>query len=161
MTTAGEQNLAARLTHPDKSERDAGFSLMERWVTALGGAAAAPSEEEMLKLWKALFYCVWMSDKPLVQQELIVRTAGLVRRLGGACAPAQAPRVGAFLAAFFATLRREWLGLDRNRVDKFMSLLRRMVYDCDADRRYGRVSADEFGGAAAGTARRQVRAACE
>ena len=47
-TTTGEQNLAARLTHPDKAERDAGFALMERWVAALGGGAAAAGAEEML-----------------------------------------------------------------------------------------------------------------
>jgi len=25
------------------------------------------AEEELLKLWKGLFYCMWFSDKPLVQ----------------------------------------------------------------------------------------------
>ena len=24
-------------------------------------------EEEILRIWKGLFYCFWMSDKPLVQ----------------------------------------------------------------------------------------------
>jgi ribosomal RNA-processing protein 1 len=135
MTTPGEQNLARRLTHPEKSERDAGFKLMESWVEALGkqaspsGTTPSASREEMLKLWKALFYCVWMSDKTIVQQELIVRVAALVSRLAGACAPKHQSRVGDFVGAFFDTIRREWLGLDRYRVDKFMSLIRRMVYE--------------------------------
>ena len=25
------------------------------------------TESDMLKLWKGLFYCMWMSDKPKVQ----------------------------------------------------------------------------------------------
>ena len=149
--SAGEAALARRLTHTEKTERDAAFSLVESWAASLS-AASAP--EDALKLWRALFYCMWMSDKTLVQQDLALRMARMLRALPPAAQPP-------FVAAFFATMRREWLGLDRNRVDKFLSLLRRMVYDCDADRRCGRVSADEFGGAAAGTARRQVRAACE
>jgi hypothetical protein len=30
----------------------------------------ANTEQELLKLWKGLFYCMWMSDKPLVQDDL-------------------------------------------------------------------------------------------
>ena len=33
----------------------------------------ANTESELLKLWKGLFYCMWMSDKPLVQEELAKR----------------------------------------------------------------------------------------
>lgn len=25
------------------------------------------SQEELLKIWKGLFYCMWMQDKPLLQ----------------------------------------------------------------------------------------------
>ena len=25
------------------------------------------SEVDLLKIWKGLFYCMWMSDKPLIQ----------------------------------------------------------------------------------------------
>jgi len=32
-------------------------------VFSLGGF----TEEDLLKIWKGLHYCVWMSDKPLVQ----------------------------------------------------------------------------------------------
>ena len=27
-------------------------------------------EEEIMRIWKGLHYCFWMSDKPLVQEEL-------------------------------------------------------------------------------------------
>lgn len=36
------------------------------------------TREDLLKLWKGLFYCMWMSDKPLVQEELARKLAGLV-----------------------------------------------------------------------------------
>ena len=34
---------------------------------------------ELLKLWRGLFYCMWMSDKPLVQEELARKLASLVQ----------------------------------------------------------------------------------
>ena len=119
MASAGEAALARRLTHTDKSERDAGFELVQTWAAGLTPASPA---EDALKLWRALFYCMWMSDKTLVQQDLAMRMARMLRRLPPAAQPP-------FAAAFFATMRREWLGLDRYRVDKFLSLVRRMVFE--------------------------------
>uniref|UniRef100_A0A8D2AX68 Uncharacterized protein n=1 Tax=Sciurus vulgaris TaxID=55149 RepID=A0A8D2AX68_SCIVU len=28
------------------------------------------SQEELLKIWKGLFYCMWVQDEPLLQEEL-------------------------------------------------------------------------------------------
>ena len=41
------------------------------------------TEEEYLKLWKALHYCIWYSDKVPVQQELIFNVSRLTRTLHG------------------------------------------------------------------------------
>lgn len=30
-------------------------------------SAGGFSQEELLKIWKGLFYCMWMQDKPLLQ----------------------------------------------------------------------------------------------
>jgi ribosomal RNA-processing protein 1 len=115
-----EMSLAKRLAHTLKAERDSAFSLVTEW--ACGPAAARGGRGEMLKMWKALFYCVWMSDGPLVQGELSLRLAGMMRRMQDHVALD-------FLGAFFETLRREWAGLDRYRVDKFMGLTRRFVFE--------------------------------
>lgn len=32
----------------------------------------------MMKLWKGLFYTFWMSDKPLVQEELAIVLSSMV-----------------------------------------------------------------------------------
>ena len=42
----------------------------------------------MLKLWKGLFYCMWMSDKPLVQVNKSSR-----KYLSGSLAPRGLSRV--------------------------------------------------------------------
>ena len=34
------------------------------WLRSRGGDLG---EDEILRIWKGLFYCFWMSDKPLVQ----------------------------------------------------------------------------------------------
>jgi hypothetical protein len=83
------------------------------------------TQEDYLKLWKALFYCVWYSDKVPVQQELIFNLSRLVRKLHSSI-----PRATQFVRAFFQTMLREWMGLDHHRLDKFMSLIRRMVNEC-------------------------------
>ena len=36
------------------------------------------NSSEMLRLWKGLHYCFWMSDKPLVQEELAEKIASLI-----------------------------------------------------------------------------------
>lgn len=66
----------------------------------------------------ALFYCMWMSDKPLVQQKLADDLADLVLVVRSSKTPSRIGRVNAslaFLEAFWAIVLREWSGLDRLR----------------------------------------------
>jgi ribosomal RNA-processing protein 1 len=62
-------------------------------------------QAELLKLWKGLFYCMWMSDKPRTQQQLARDLANLVDIV-----PKEA--VVPFLQAFWRTMAREWMGID-------------------------------------------------
>lgn len=58
------------------------------------------------KLWKALFYCMWMSDKRPIQEELSSNLASLVHTL-----PSVELALG-FVHSFFRTMHREWHGID-------------------------------------------------
>ncbi|EGN93116.1 hypothetical protein SERLA73DRAFT_145957, partial [Serpula lacrymans var. lacrymans S7.3] len=69
----------------------------------------AISELEMAKLWKGIFYCFWMSDKPLVQQALASELAGLVLTI------TSTPSALKFLRGFWMMTVREWSGIDRLR----------------------------------------------
>jgi len=174
MPTESEQSLAKRLAHTDKSVRDEAFTMVGNWLESqlldddavtmsTGGEKDEDGNEdekdelhlEMLKFWKALFYCVWMSDKPAVQMELVGKVSQLMRifckqgsgggglAVKGASSKSQKrPSVGqsllwskraecgiVFQRCFFETLTREWTGLDRYRIDKFLSLIRRMLYE--------------------------------
>lgn len=84
------------------------------------GAQRSFSELELLKVWKGLFYCMWMSDRPRAQQRLANDMASLV-------AVVDKKHAIQFLAAFWSIMCREWGRIDSLRIDKFLLLLRRFV----------------------------------
>jgi ribosomal RNA-processing protein 1 len=113
--------FAKKLASNKKSEREATLRALCGWIAGHEQSTERFSELELLKLWKGLFYCMWMADKPVVQHELAEELAKLQGRFR---APANALL---FAKTFFETMRREWGGLDRLRLDKFYSLIRKFV----------------------------------
>ncbi|KAF2745567.1 hypothetical protein M011DRAFT_527734 [Sporormia fimetaria CBS 119925] len=75
---------------------------------------------DLLKLWKALFYTLWMQDKPLHQQRLSRDLAALLDILHPSV---QLP----FLDAFWKTMAREWVNIEALRMDKYLFLIRQVV----------------------------------
>ncbi|KAF2771795.1 hypothetical protein EJ03DRAFT_372735 [Teratosphaeria nubilosa] len=73
---------------------------------------------DLLKLWKSLYYSMWMSDKPLNQQRLARDLADLVDVLS------TEENVLGFLEAFWKTMAREWGNIDALRMDKYLYLVR-------------------------------------
>lgn len=100
----------------DRPTRDKALSSLR---TYLSGRRELPPLE-LLKLWKGLFYCMWMSDRPRTQQALADSLAELVSTVS---APAALP----FLRAFWQTMQREWTNIDVLRMEKFLLLTRRYV----------------------------------
>lgn len=114
-----------------------------------------------LKLWKGLFYCLYMTPKPLSQQRLSIEISELAlvlaesestsgekegkgredgegqdggrrkrRRVETQETEDGEKEEGKFLGfvrAFWITIAREWEGVDKARLDKFLFLVRRMV----------------------------------
>ncbi|ORY34723.1 nucleolar protein,Nop52-domain-containing protein [Naematelia encephala] len=143
--------LGKQLAHTDKQVRDRAIASLVAFVSA-GAQDGGPStssagytplaEGEMDKLWKGLFYCFWMSDKPLVQQSLASDLAELVLKIQPRPARSKGINLSeekieldderfdaalGFLAGFWRSMVREWHGIDRLRVDKFYMLIRRYV----------------------------------
>ncbi|KAF1981222.1 Nop52-domain-containing protein [Aulographum hederae CBS 113979] len=75
---------------------------------------------ELMKLWKGLFYSMWLADKPIPQQRLAASLASIPTILPEA-------NVLPFLSAFWRTIAREWSGIDVLRMDKFLLLVRLYV----------------------------------
>eukprot|EP00466_Bigelowiella_natans_P015203 jgi/Bigna1/33528/e_gw1.2.325.1 len=109
--------LARLLAHNDKRIRDNTVKKIRRWISKRGEV----SHLDLLKIWKGLFYCFWMSDKRPVQAELAQKISRLIDRL-------TPERASAYLHATWETLLREWGGIDHLRMDKFMLLQREILY---------------------------------
>ncbi|KAG2493648.1 hypothetical protein HYH03_008165 [Edaphochlamys debaryana] len=112
----GASRFAQALGSCDYQTREQGVRALTRWLTR----NTEITEVQMLKIWKGVFYCFWHSDKAPVQQELAERLAAILTQLNEQSAYR-------FYAAFITTMRREWFGIDRLRLDKFLMLIRKFV----------------------------------
>lgn len=112
------RSLIKQLAFTQKSSREKALKLvLKSWLPS---RSQQLPEEDAKKLWKGLFYCVWHSDKPLVQADLIDRLSSLLLTLH----PSFTVQ---YFSTFFLTMRREWSGIDALRLDKFYLLIRRFV----------------------------------
>ncbi|KAI8941393.1 hypothetical protein NX059_002616 [Plenodomus lindquistii] len=105
------------LASSDKKVRDQALNSLKTYL----GAQKEIAELDLLKLWKGLFYCLWMQDKPALQQRLSRDLASLVPTL-------RTPVVLPFLRAFFLTIAREWKQIEALRLDKYLYLIRQYVH---------------------------------
>jgi len=137
-SAAVASRFGQRLAHTDKKYRD---QALKKLTAYLSRRHAAWTPLEWDKLWKALFYCMWMSDKRPVQMELARSLARLVHKV-----PARQDAL-AFVRSFLRTMRREWHGLDGLRLDKFYDLVRQFVRETVAllaAHKFARAAVGEF-----------------
>ncbi|XP_029416637.1 ribosomal RNA processing protein 1 homolog A isoform X2 [Nannospalax galili] len=117
-----EIQLAQRLAGNEQVTRDRAVRKLRKYITARTQQAAGGfTHDELLKIWKGLFYCMWMQDKPLLQEEL----GRTISQLTHAFQTTEAQHL--FLRAFWQTMIREWVGIDRLRLDKFYMLMRMVL----------------------------------
>ncbi|KAK4415317.1 Ribosomal RNA processing protein 1B [Sesamum alatum] len=109
--------LIKHLASCNTTVRSQSLKLLQSW---LASESQQLSDSDIKKLWKGLFYCLWHADKTPNQLALINRLVNLFLSLQ--------PSVSLeFFRAFLVTLRREWPGIDRLRLDKFYLLIRRFM----------------------------------
>ncbi|KAF2131319.1 hypothetical protein P153DRAFT_286846 [Dothidotthia symphoricarpi CBS 119687] len=104
------------LASSEKKIRDNALESLRTYLTAQKQIA----ELDLLKLWKGLFYCLWMQDKPALQQQLSRDLAALVPVLRKAV-------VLPFIRAFWLTMAREWSHIEALRLDKYLYLIRQYL----------------------------------
>lgn len=113
------RSLIKQLACCNKATRDKALRLLfKTWLPS----QSQLSDDDMKKLWKGLFYCVWHADKVPVQAELVDRLSSLLQVLDLGLSEH-------YLSAFFLTMRREWSGIDALRLDKFYLLIRRFLHN--------------------------------
>ncbi|XP_028360591.1 ribosomal RNA processing protein 1 homolog A [Phyllostomus discolor] len=114
-----EIQLAQRLAGNEQVTRDRAVRKLRKYIVARTQRAAGGfTHDELLKVWKGLFYCMWMQDKPLLQEEL----GRTISQLIHAFQTTEAQHL--FVQTFWQTMNREWMGIDRLRLDKFYTLMR-------------------------------------
>ncbi|KAI0834415.1 Nop52-domain-containing protein [Hypoxylon sp. FL0890] len=124
---AGEERNMPFIKHlasSDRKTRNSALGTLRTFLTA-PTTARKLTDLDHLKLWKGLFYSVWMCDRPIPQQNLCADLADLLSVLpvpkDDECAV-----VIPFLRAFWATLAREWTAIDVLRMEKYLLLVRRV-----------------------------------
>ncbi|KAH0655217.1 ribosomal RNA processing protein 1 homolog [Solanum tuberosum] len=109
-------SLIKHLAACNASIRSKAFAHLQTWLVT----QTQLDDDDMKKLWKGLFYCLWHSDKAPAQALLINRICSMVKTLDfGLCLH--------YFSAFLITLRREWNGIDHLRLDKFYLLIRKFL----------------------------------
>ncbi|XP_073087374.1 ribosomal RNA processing protein 1 homolog B isoform X2 [Manis javanica] len=114
-----EIQFARRLASHEKGIRDRAVKKLREYISVktqreTGGF----SPEELLKIWKGLFYCMWMQDEPLLQEELATSLSQLIHAVNNS----EAQHL--FIQTFWQTMSREWMGIDRLRLGRYRRLIR-------------------------------------
>ncbi|XP_019731245.1 ribosomal RNA processing protein 1 homolog A [Hippocampus comes] len=116
-----EIQLAQKLASNEKPIRTKALKKLKKYINV---RSQKPTDgftsEEMLKLWKGLFYCLWMQDKPLLQEELSNSLCTLIHTFHDIDGQLL------YLESSLKTFKREWTGIDRLLMDKFFQLIRFM-----------------------------------
>ena len=123
--TAPEGPLLRALASSSTARRRAAMAQLHAYLSS----SRAFTSLDLLKLWKALFYCLYMTPRARNQQRLSQEISGLAFAFLENKTPEQAAEnLALFLEAFWTTIAREWEGVDKVRLDKFLFLIRRMVF---------------------------------
>ncbi|XP_051939018.1 ribosomal RNA processing protein 1 homolog A-like isoform X4 [Hippocampus zosterae] len=116
-----EIQLAQKLASNEKPIRTKALKKLKKYINVRSQKLTDGfTSEEMLKLWKGLFYCLWMQDKPLLQEELSNSVCTLIHTFHDIDGQLL------YLESSLKTFKREWTGIDRLRMDKFFQLIRFM-----------------------------------
>lgn len=109
-------NFGKKLAHTDKKVRDKGFKNLRNWLRK----HTELERLDYLKLWRGLYFGMWMSDKRPVQQDLAVQMALLINDIPKA-------KQGMWLDTFWETMQASWEKLDKHRLSKYLLFIRIVV----------------------------------
>eukprot|EP01018_Ginkgo_biloba_P008637 Gb_28774 [translate_table: standard] len=116
-STQDKMGLVKKLGSCDKNTRDKAVALLKVWLTT----QKEVGEEELKKIWKSLFYCIWNADKQPFQGILIEKLSSIIETLDLNLARQ-------YFQVFLFTMRREWSVIDHISLEKFYLLLRRILH---------------------------------
>ncbi|KAH7310540.1 nucleolar protein NOP52 variant [Stachybotrys elegans] len=113
---ASQMPFIRNLASSDRKLRTASIDSLKTFI----GSRKEMSETDALKLWKGLYYALWMTDRPLPQQALARELANLVHELPAATAVP-------WMRGFWGIMSLQWTDIDVLRMEKFLLLVRRSL----------------------------------
>ncbi|XP_069947489.1 ribosomal RNA processing protein 1 homolog B isoform X1 [Cherax quadricarinatus] len=119
--TMKEILFAQRLADNEKKVRDKALKKLKTYLSVKSSGGRGLSDDDALKIWKGLFYCMYMADKPLIQEDLAEEISSIFSIINNR------DDCRSFIKAAFTTFAREWNGIDVFRIDKFMMFVRRVL----------------------------------
>ncbi|XP_038199536.1 ribosomal RNA processing protein 1 homolog B [Arvicola amphibius] len=116
---SAELQFAQRLASSEKGVRDRAVRKLRQYLSARTQSDTGSfSQDELLKIWRGLFYCMWVQDEPLLQEEL----ANIISQLIHVVNSSEAQHL--FLQTFWQTMNREWEETtDKLQLDKYCMLI--------------------------------------
>uniref|UniRef100_A0A8D8ZI70 Ribosomal RNA processing protein 1 homolog n=1 Tax=Cacopsylla melanoneura TaxID=428564 RepID=A0A8D8ZI70_9HEMI len=108
------------LASNDTSLRNRALKKLYRWIAAKSqNPSTAFTDDDFIRLWEGLFFCMWMSDKPLIQEECAETISNLIHAF------ATEESALSFIRSFYHSMCCKWSSIDVFRLDKFAMLVRR------------------------------------
>lgn len=105
------------LISSDQPVRNRGIKSARKWLSN----QTSLDDETLLKISHALFYCLWMQDKPILQQDLSTKIAQLLTEI-------KSPQLlGPFFRSLWCIIGQEWPDLDKYRLDKVFFLIKQLL----------------------------------
>ena len=100
---------------PDRKLRTSSLETLETFLSSRKSLTFSESQ----RLWKGLYYALWMTDRPLPQQALANELAHLLFTLRPSSAIS-------WLQGFWSVMSMQWTDIDVLRMEKFLLLVRRV-----------------------------------
>lgn len=76
---------------------------------------------DLQKLWQGLYYCYWLADKQIYQDDVANIYSGALNKV-------QNTEIAfIYLQTFYETLMKNWKNLDKHRIAKYMTLIRKFT----------------------------------
>ncbi|CAF0719841.1 unnamed protein product [Rotaria sordida] len=114
-----ERILVHKLVDSSKAQRTKAIERLKSWINARTlNPTSFFTYDDLIKIWKGLYYNMWMADKPILQDQLATQISSWIHEFR------DNDQARLYIDAGFATFAREWWGIDRWRLSKFMTFVR-------------------------------------
>ncbi|KAK6589748.1 RRp1-like protein [Cryptosporidium xiaoi] len=110
--------LSKTLISVSPSSRKKGLDIISRYISRNNESI---SRLQIIKLWKGLYYSMWLSDKVLIQREVALSISNLQTKF------TSIDSWLSFIREFYLMMRFRWDNIDHYRMDKFSFLQRTML----------------------------------